>query len=145
MRALKNGSQNKAPSASKGFSSLDLPSTRQEENKDKTSKKGRVAGGSFLKDLCGSDSENADEESLKEVDFDLPLTLTEVIYRNNQEYILLQFVDGDTENSFNWSVARKAFITLLLCLMTLFIGLATTVYSIQQWNRQDGGRIWSTD
>ncbi|KAE9363572.1 MFS general substrate transporter [Stipitochalara longipes BDJ] len=52
-----------------------------------------------------------------------------LVYRNNQEFILLKFVGGDKENPFNWSVARKAFITLLLCLMTLFIGLATTAYS----------------
>jgi MFS family permease len=59
----------------------------------------------------------------------MPLTLTEVIQKDDQEYILLNFIDGDKENPFNWSVGRKAFITLLLCLMTLFIGLATTAYS----------------
>jgi hypothetical protein len=56
------------------------------------------------------------------------------------KYILLKFVDGDKENPFNWSVTRKAFITLLLGLMTLFIGLAklpTAVESIAWWQTSE--------
>lgn len=117
------------PTAAKAETSTNTPITKQEENKDKSRENGRIAGGSFLKDLNGSDSDNSEEGPLKEVDIDMPLTLTEIIQKDDQEYILLKFVDGDKENPFNWSVGRKAFITLLLCLMTLFIGLATTAYS----------------
>jgi hypothetical protein len=59
----------------------------------------------------------------------MPLALTEIIYQDEQEYNILRFVKGDKENPFNWSKDRKSFISLLLCLMTLFIGLATTAYS----------------
>jgi hypothetical protein len=117
------------PTAAKPESSPNLSVTKQEENTDRRGMKGRVAGGSFLKGLNRSDSENHEEGPLKEVDIDLPLTLTEIIHKKDQEYILLKFADGDRENPFNWSRGRKAFITLLLCLMTLFIGLATTAYS----------------
>ncbi|TVY44564.1 putative MFS-type transporter [Lachnellula subtilissima] len=105
-----------------------LPVTNQEEHSEKGNK-GRIAGGSFLQSLHESDSDSHEGETLKEVDFDLPLTLTELVHQDGQEYILLKFADGDKENPFNWSSARKSFITLLLCLMTLFIGLATTSYS----------------
>lgn len=117
------------PTVVKEEPSTDMPVTKQEENKDKTNRRGPIVGGSFLKDPNGNDSENSEEGPLKEVDIDLPLTLTEIIHKDDQEYILLKFVDGDKENPFNWSTGRKAFITLLLCLMTLFIGLATTAYS----------------
>ncbi|TVY75860.1 putative MFS-type transporter [Lachnellula suecica] len=117
------------PAAAKDQSSSNTPITKQEENMDKSSRKGRIAGGSFLKNLHGSDSEDPKDGSLKEVEIDLPLTLTEIIHKDDQECILLKFAEGDKENPFNWSVGRKAFITLLLCLMTLFIGLATTAYS----------------
>lgn len=103
--------------------------TTQEETAVSTSTKGCIAGGSFLKDLNWGESGNPEQLPLKEVDFDLPLSLTEIIQKDGQEYILLKFVPGDPENPFNWSGGRKALITLLLCLMTLFIGLATTAYS----------------
>lgn len=64
-------------SASKTSSQTDLASTKQEENKEKTMN-GRTAGGSFLNDLGGSNSDNPDQGPLKEVDFDLPLTLQRV-------------------------------------------------------------------
>ncbi|KAJ9659756.1 hypothetical protein H2201_007192 [Coniosporium apollinis] len=60
---------------------------------------------------------------------DLPLTLTDTKQINGEEVILLKFAPGDKENPFNWSKKRKSFITWLLNLMTLFIGLATTAYS----------------
>ena len=46
-----------------------------------------------------------------------------------REVIVLEFADGDIENLFNWPPRKKRFITALLILMTLFIGLATTAYS----------------
>jgi hypothetical protein len=88
-----------------------------------------MCGGSFLKDLNGSDSDNPDDGPLKEVEIDLPLRLTEITHKHDQEYIVLKFTEDDKENPFNWSKGKKGFITLLLCLMTLFIGLATTAYS----------------
>ncbi|KAF2091001.1 MFS general substrate transporter [Saccharata proteae CBS 121410] len=92
--------------------------------------KGRIAGGKYLESIQGGeDARNADHGPLKEVDIDMPLTLTEVIKKDGEEHILLNFASGDTENPFNWPTKRKAFITALLCCMTLFIGLATTAYS----------------
>jgi len=46
------------------------------------------------------------------------------------EVFELTFLDVDPANPFNWPVAKKTFISLLLCLMTLFVGLATTAYSL---------------
>ncbi|KAK5019531.1 putative MFS transporter [Cryomyces antarcticus] len=91
--------------------------------------KGRVAGGAYLEKLQGDDSQDSEDGPLKKVDFDLPLTLTEIVERDGEQYILLKFVDGDKENPFNWSTKRRGFLTLLLCRMTLFVGLATTAYS----------------
>lgn len=113
----------------KSSPSPDLPHTKQEENVEKGSLKGRICGGTFLTSFHESDSDNLAEGPLKEVDIDMPLTLTEIIYKDEQEYILLTFTHDDKEDPFNWSSARKAFITLLLCTMTLSIGLATTAYS----------------
>jgi hypothetical protein len=104
------------------------PAIKQEENRAKSGWKGRIAGGSFMKHLHDTDSET-DDGPLKELENDMPLALTEITHKDDQEYITLRFVEGDKENPFNWSKDRKAFISLLLCLMTLFIGLATTAYS----------------
>ncbi|CAG8980627.1 hypothetical protein HYALB_00012814 [Hymenoscyphus albidus] len=109
--------------------SPDLPHTNQEENVEKSNMKGRICGGTFLKSLHDSDSDSSDGGLSKEVEIDMPLTLTQVVEKDGQEYILLSFTNNDTEDPFNWSSARKAFITGLLCLMTLSIGLATTAYS----------------
>lgn len=117
------------PGASKMESASNIPQTKQEENKDTKATKGRIVGGSFLKELHESDSDNPDEGPLEEVDIDMPLTLWEIQKKNDQEYIVLKFTEDDKQDPFNWSVGRKAWITLLLCLMTLFIGLATTAYS----------------
>lgn len=103
------------------------PVIMQEEVLSGTSAIGRIAGGTYLKDLSGS--EKSEAGPFKEVDFDLPLTFTEVVQQDGREYILLKFVPDDKENPFNWSPARKTFMSSLLCLMTLFIGLATTAYS----------------
>lgn len=66
---------------------------------------------------------------LQIVDFDLPLTLAHKTKFKGNEYIILNFVEDDPEDPFNWSTGRKYYITALLCLMTLTIGLATTAYS----------------
>lgn len=118
----------RASALPKDDSSPDLPHTKQEANTEKKSKKGRVAGVSFL-ELHGSDSENPNNGPLTEVDINLLLTFTELVTQDDREYIILKFLDDDREDSFNWSRERKVWITLLLCLVTLVIGLATTAYS----------------
>jgi MFS family permease len=117
------------PLAPKDTTATDVPQTRQEENRSRVGAKGRIAGGSFIKELNGSDSESVHGGPLTEVNIDMPLTLTEMVEKEGEEYILLKFTDSDREDPFNWSAGRKSWITLLLCLMTLFIGLATTAYS----------------
>jgi MFS family permease len=91
--------------------------------------RGRVAGGKYLQELYDDHALAPNDGPIQKVDVDMPLTLTETINHNGNQYIVLDFAEGDKENPFNWSPQRKAFISLLLCLMTLFIGLATTAYS----------------
>ncbi|PKX91208.1 MFS transporter [Aspergillus novofumigatus IBT 16806] len=91
--------------------------------------RGHVAGGKYLQELYDDHAFAPNDGPIQKVDVDMPLTLTETIYHNGNQYIVLNFAEGDKENPFNWSAKRKAFISLLLCLMTLFIGLATTAYS----------------
>ncbi|CAG8317683.1 unnamed protein product [Penicillium salamii] len=92
-------------------------------------KKGLIVGGKFRNELSDQQSQEYDSSLLQEVDIDLPLTVTKPQEHNGEQYIVLDFVEGDKENPFNWDGRRKAFIATLLCLMTLFIGLATTAYS----------------
>lgn len=105
--------------------SSDMSATHDETPRE--TKKSYIVGGKYREQL--NDEHNFDNQLLQEVDFDLPLTLTSPQQHNGQNYLVLEFVEGDKENPFNWSGGRKAFISLLLCLMTLFIGLATTAYS----------------
>ncbi len=120
------------PTSTKNSSSTQLPDTEQAENTivaNKERKNGAVCGGSYLEDLSGNVSESLRNGPLTKVDIDMPLTKTQLITKDGQEYIVLKFTDDDKEDPFNWSNGRKAWITMLLCLMTLFIGLATTAYS----------------
>ncbi|RMZ47439.1 hypothetical protein AFCA_001706 [Aspergillus flavus] len=94
-----------------------------------TSKTGLVVGGKHAQSLSDSSSLSSSEQNITTFDFDLPLTATQATIHEGKECILIDFVDGDKENPFNWDPRYKAFISLLLCLMTLFIGLATTAYS----------------
>ncbi|GMG09649.1 major facilitator superfamily MFS_1 [Aspergillus oryzae] len=94
-----------------------------------TSKTGLVVGGKHAQSLSDSSSLSSSEQNITTFDFDLPLTATQATIHEGKERILIDFVDGDKENPFNWDPRYKAFISLLLCLMTLFIGLATTAYS----------------
>ncbi|KAB8289973.1 hypothetical protein EYC80_010300 [Monilinia laxa] len=105
----------------------ELPDLKHKE--DRTHSKGRVVGGSFLEKMRGNDSDNSEDGPLTEVNIDMPETRTELITKDGEEYVVLYFTDSDTENPFNWPAGKKIFITLLLCMMTLFIGLATTAYS----------------
>lgn len=92
---------------------------------------GRIIGGKYLEEWQNDDTIDDNELApLKKIEgADIPLTLTEKVTENGKEYIVLLFANGDKENPFNWSPAYKGLITTLLCLMTLFIGLATTAYS----------------
>ena len=51
------------------------------------------------------------KEILTEVDFDLPLTLTKLEYRDGKEFITLHFASGDRENPFNWNPWYKRSVT----------------------------------
>ncbi|KAI1259734.1 major facilitator superfamily domain-containing protein [Xylariaceae sp. FL1019] len=88
---------------------------------------GRIVGGKHVNE------ENEDIDSycgtIKTVDIDMPLTLTELVEHDGKEYIVLTFATGDKENPYNWNKWYKRSITTMLNLMTLFIGLATTAYS----------------
>lgn len=93
--------------------------------------KGKVAGGRFVtqRDHVGESGDVSSSETVQ-LDEDFPLTCTEVTRdKHGHEVILLSFAAGDPENPFNWSPHRRRFISALLCLMTLFVGLATTAYS----------------
>jgi MFS family permease len=90
---------------------------------------GWVVGGQHAEKVADDTSTSSQEALTQVFDFDLPLTLARKTVQNDKQYIVLDFAPGDTENPFNWSQGKKAFISLLLCLMTLFIGLATTAYS----------------
>jgi MFS family permease len=92
-------------------------------------KKGLIVGGKFRDEISEEQSQEYDSSLLQEVDVDLPLTVTKPQQHDGGHFLVLEFVEGDKENPFNWSSGRKAFIATQLCLMTLFIGLATTAYS----------------
>ncbi|KIV78243.1 hypothetical protein PV11_09979 [Exophiala sideris] len=96
-------------------------------NGSKSQSMSRAVGGRFL-----HEHEKADEigsETIR-IDADLPLTCTETTHdEDGREIILLSFAPKDKENPFNWSVHRRRFITVLLCIMSLFVGLGTTAYT----------------
>ncbi|KAH9903765.1 major facilitator superfamily domain-containing protein [Xylariomycetidae sp. FL2044] len=100
----------------------------QEDPEDQSGGLGRVVGGRYI-ELNKETQLHSDHGPLKTVDVDIPLTLTEVVQHDGREYIVLKFADEDCENPFNWAPGRKLFVTSMLNLMTLFIGLATTAYS----------------
>ncbi|PSR90316.1 fructose facilitator [Coniella lustricola] len=88
---------------------------------------GRIVGGKY----ASPENESIDPEcgAITTVDIDMPLTLTEVVCHNDKEYVVLNFATGDKENPYEWSKWKKAMVSTMLNLMTLFIGLATTAYS----------------
>lgn len=96
-------------------------------------KLGRICGGKYLQELAEEDdSPIARERPLTRVDADVPLTYTHMVPQDGKEFMVLDFRPGDHENPYNWNKARKILISTELCLLTLFIGLATTVYSSLQ-------------
>lgn len=96
---------------------------------EETYQKSWVIGGKYREQLYEEHSQEFEGKLVQEVDFDLPLTATKPSQHNGQNFIVLEFAEGDKENPFNWNPKYKAFISILLCAMTLFIGLATTAYS----------------
>ena len=95
--------------------------------------KGRIAGGKYLQEIKNDEAQSyveGQDRPLTTVDLDMPLTLTELARHQGNEVIVLEYAPGDRENPFNWTSGYKIFISSLLCLMTLFIGLATVRYTI---------------
>ncbi|KAK1142067.1 hypothetical protein N8T08_008149 [Aspergillus melleus] len=92
---------------------------------------GRVVGGKHIQKIEDESSMSSHEGAgpLQTFDFDFPLTLTRTQVHDGNQYIVVEFTPDDPEDPFNWNPRYKAFIAMLLCLMTLFIGLATTAYS----------------
>ncbi|CAP79459.1 Pc19g00430 [Penicillium rubens Wisconsin 54-1255] len=92
-----------------------------------------AVGGKFRGETEGWAAHISDTRGeAKEVHFDFPPTAIKLRHMEEEtkrEVFELTFLDGDPANPFNWPVAKKTFISLLLCLMTLFVGLATTAYS----------------
>lgn len=99
------------------------------QQQEKSSQLGRVIGGKYTQEISDDESSFPEHGPLQHVDIDMPLTLTETTYHNDNQVIVLDFRPGDLDNPFNWSGKKKGFLSLLLCMMTLFIGLATTAYS----------------
>ncbi|KAL4874574.1 major facilitator superfamily domain-containing protein [Aspergillus karnatakaensis] len=90
-----------------------------------------IVGGKYREDSEKLAPYRTDKGAPEEYDFDIPATAVECqhLKESNEDVLVLDFLDGDTENPFNWRPAKKIFISALLCLMTLFVGLATTAYS----------------
>lgn len=84
-----------------------------------------VIGGKYI-----NEEDNVQNNyNLTKFEFDLPLTITEEVEDKGEKFLLLHFPEGDSEDPFNWNPKRKAYISVLLCAMTLTIGMATTAYS----------------
>ncbi|KXS95818.1 hypothetical protein AC578_6268 [Pseudocercospora eumusae] len=110
-------------------SAWNTPDTQSEIQQEKVQiGLGRIVGGSHINANMEAGL-HEDHGLLQELDIDMPLTLTEVVYQGDKEYIKLGFAQGDCENPFNWNPWYKRSVTTMLNLMTLFIGLATTAYS----------------
>lgn len=100
------------------------------QQQEKSSQLGRVVGGKHAEEYHDEQASSFPEHGpLQQVDIDVPLTLTDTTYHNGSQVTVLDFRPGDPENPFNWSSKKKGFLSWMLCMMTLFIGLATTAYS----------------
>ncbi|KAJ5982712.1 hypothetical protein N7451_012812 [Penicillium sp. IBT 35674x] len=90
-----------------------------------------IVGGKFREETEKLATHTSERGEAEEVAFDFPPTAINPRHmeKTNEDVFELTFLDGDPENPFNWSVTKKSFISVLLCLMTLFVGLATTAYS----------------
>lgn len=108
----------------------DLNGTDESQN-EKVKAPSWIVGGKFRDETEKLATHTSDRGEAQEVEFDFPPTAVESghLDKTNEDVYVLTFLEGDRENPFNWPTAKKAFISLLLCLMTLFVGLATTAYS----------------
>ncbi|KAL4913677.1 major facilitator superfamily domain-containing protein [Aspergillus aurantiobrunneus] len=90
-----------------------------------------IVGGRFRDEAEKLATHTCDRGEPQEIDCDFPPTAIEPRHMEStgENIFELTFLEGDRENPFNWPLAKKAFISLLLCCMTLFVGLATTAYS----------------
>ncbi|KAL4932151.1 MFS transporter [Aspergillus undulatus] len=90
-----------------------------------------IVGGKFREEKEHLATHTSTRGDAEEVDFDFPPTAVTPRHmeKTGEDVLELTFLEGDPENPFNWPLAKKTFISLLLCLMTLFVGLATTAYS----------------
>lgn len=108
------------------------PDTRSEvavDKEERAAQYGRIIGGKFIEE-SHEDDQSSEYGPLQKIEgVDIPLTLTENVHENDRDYVVLHFRPGDPECPFNWSPLYKGMLSTLLCLMTLFIGLATTAYS----------------
>ncbi|GAD92376.1 hypothetical protein PVAR5_0967 [Paecilomyces variotii No. 5] len=109
------------PEFPRKYASDDMEVTQNERTKT------WIVGGRFRYET----EKLAAQGEAEEVDFDFPPTAIRPRYVEgaDKNILILAFLDGDCENPFNWPSAKKAFVSVLLCLMTLFVGLATTAYS----------------
>ncbi|KAL3438413.1 major facilitator superfamily domain-containing protein [Aspergillus tetrazonus] len=107
----------------------DINQGKETTQNEKT--KSWIVGGKYRDEAEKLAAHTSGRGTPEEVDFDFPATAVEAghLEKTNEDVMVLTFLDGDPENPFNWPLAKKAFISLLLCLMTLFVGLATTAYS----------------
>ena len=113
--------------STQGSSSSSIPT--DDTNQHQSCCKGFVIGGIYLERFNEKTIAEWEGSHIIKMKVDVPLTMTHEKIVDGEQVILLDFAPDDIENPFNWSKARKAFISMLLCLMTLFIGLATTAYS----------------
>lgn len=96
---------------------------------DNVLKQGWICGGKYLEALKQDEAQGELDGPVTEVDIDMPLTRTVLLKHQDKELIELKFAPDDTENPFKWRKWKRRGITIILNLMTLFIGLATTAYS----------------
>ncbi|KAI5303002.1 hypothetical protein KEM56_000134 [Ascosphaera pollenicola] len=101
-------------------------SSESSKERDVDASRGFIVGGSHA---GREDNVSTGDYPVRHVDFDFPLTKYKKVQDEGHEYIVLDFVEGDRENPFNWPSAKKTYTSLLLLAQTLFIGLGTTAYS----------------
>lgn len=101
-------------------------SSESSKERETDASKGYIVGGSHV---GKEDNPSTGDYPVRQVDFDFPLTKFKKVVDQGHEYIVLDFVEGDRENPFNWPSKKKTYMSLILLAQTLFIGLGTTAYS----------------
>ncbi|KAI5289841.1 hypothetical protein KEM54_003093 [Ascosphaera aggregata] len=101
-------------------------SSESSKERERDASRGFIVGGSYVN---AEDNPSTANYAVSQVDFDFPLTRFKTVTDRGNDYLVLEFVEGDKENPFNWPSKKKAYISMLLLGQTLFIGLGTTAYS----------------